>query len=66
MVTNKAASIHEILTLVLLIRKFISLNWHVDVNNVWREGNKSFDWLANYSIMLNSLKMNVLETSPLC
>lgn len=66
MVTNNYASINEISTQVLLICKFISLNWHVKVNNVWREGSKSFDRLANYIITLNSTKTNVLETSPLC
>jgi len=66
MVTNNYASINEISTLVLVICKFIYLNWHIKVNNIWCEGNKSFDRLANYIITQNSTKTNVLETSPLC
>jgi len=44
------------------IRKFLNLSWTVQVNHTLREGNRSADWLANYSILMDSINFNLLET----
>jgi hypothetical protein len=41
-----------------------NMNWHVQFNHTWREGNRSADWLANFSLTLNSLDLHVLGSPP--
>ncbi|PNX95042.1 ribonuclease H [Trifolium pratense] len=64
MVTGNYNDNRNIPTLVRRIRDLTNLNWHVQINHTWREGNKSADWLANYSLTLNSFDLHVLETPP--
>jgi hypothetical protein len=33
----------------------------VYINHTWREGNRSADWLANFSLSLTSFNLHVLE-----
>jgi hypothetical protein len=42
------------------IRDLTNMNWHVQINHTWREGNKY--WIVNYSLKLNSFDLHVLET----
>ncbi|GAU44619.1 hypothetical protein TSUD_378970 [Trifolium subterraneum] len=63
-VTGNCNVNENIPTLVRRIRDLTSMNWHVQINHTWREENKSADWLANYSLTLNSFDLHVLETPP--
>jgi hypothetical protein len=36
--------------------------WQVEINHTWREGNKSVDWLANFSLALNFFDLYVIKT----
>jgi hypothetical protein len=40
------------------------MNWLVQFNHTWREGNRSVDWLANFSLNLNSYDLHVLGAPP--
>jgi len=51
-------------TLVHRIQELLKLNWHMHFNHTWREGNRSADWLANFSFSLNSFEIYVMETPP--
>jgi len=51
-------------TLVKRIRQLLSLSWTVKITHTWREGNKSADWLANFSISMDSLDFHILENPP--
>ncbi|GAU34538.1 hypothetical protein TSUD_219210 [Trifolium subterraneum] len=62
MVTGNCNVNGNIPTLLKRIRDLINMNWDVQINHTWREGNKSADWLANYSLTLNSFDLHVLET----
>lgn len=44
-----------ILTLVQRIQKFLNFSWTVQVNRTLREGNISANWLANISILMDSM-----------
>ncbi|GAU26504.1 hypothetical protein TSUD_361370 [Trifolium subterraneum] len=64
MVTKQCNVNGNIPTLVKRIHDLKNMNWHVQFNHTWREGNRSADWLANFSLTLNSYDMQVLETPP--
>ncbi|GAU15867.1 hypothetical protein TSUD_40880 [Trifolium subterraneum] len=64
MVTGNCTMNGSIPTLVRRIRDLKSMNWQVHINHTWREGNKSTDWLANFSLSLNSFELHVLEAPP--
>jgi hypothetical protein len=49
-------------TLVHCIQGFLKLNWQMHFNHTWREGNRSVDWLANFSFSLDSFNIYVIET----
>jgi hypothetical protein len=49
-------------TLVRRIQELLKLNWQVFFNHTWREGNRSADWLANFSFSLDSFNTYVMET----
>jgi len=51
-------------TLVKRIQQLLSLSWTVKITHTWREGNKSTDWLANFSISMDSLDFHILENPP--
>ena len=51
-------------TLVRRIRQLLSLSQTVKITHTWREGNKSADWLANFSISMYSLDFHILENPP--
>jgi hypothetical protein len=36
----------------------------MQINHTWREGNRTADWLANFSIYVNHLNLIILETPP--
>jgi len=38
------------------------MNWHMQINNTWREGNRAADWLINFSLTLNVFDFHVMET----
>jgi hypothetical protein len=54
----------RIFLLIRRIRDLTNMNCHYQINHIWREGNKSTDWLAAYSLTLNSFDLHVLETPP--
>ncbi|XP_045831229.1 uncharacterized protein LOC123922567 [Trifolium pratense] len=64
MVTGNCNVNDNIPTLVRRIRDLTNMNWHVQINHTWHEGNKSAYRLANYSLTLNSFDLHVLETPP--
>ncbi|GAU49093.1 hypothetical protein TSUD_137780 [Trifolium subterraneum] len=49
-------------TLVVRIRNLLALSWQVILSHTWHEGNRSTDWLANFSYSLDSFDIHVLET----
>jgi ribonuclease HI len=49
----------------LVRRKLFSLSWTVHINHTWRGGNRSVDWLANFSISSDSMDFYILETPPI-
>jgi ribonuclease HI len=49
-------------TLVRRIQELLKLNWQVFFNHIWREGNRSADWLANFNFSLNFFNTYVMET----
>lgn len=51
-------------TLMRRIQELLKLNWQVDFNHTWREGNKSADWLANLSFSMDSFNIHVMDTPP--
>ncbi|PNX96857.1 receptor-like kinase [Trifolium pratense] len=62
MVTEKCNVNGNISTLIKRIHDLKNMNWHVYFNHTWREENRSADWLANFSLTLNSYELRVLET----
>ncbi|CAJ2669285.1 unnamed protein product [Trifolium pratense] len=64
MVTGNCNVNGNIPTLIKRIRDLKNMNWHVQFNHTWREGNRSADWLANFSLTLNSFDLHVLESPP--
>jgi len=44
------------------IRNILDGGWHVEIHHTWREGNRSANWLANFSLTMNSWDFVVLET----
>ena len=42
----------------------LSLDWQVQVLHTLREGNQSADWLANYSLSLDSYCYSMVESPP--
>jgi len=64
MISDKFKFNGNIPILVQRIRKLLRMEWHVKINHTWREGNRSADWLANFSISVNHLNLIILETPP--
>jgi ribonuclease HI len=62
MITGKVKINGNPPTLVRRIQELLKLNWQVLFNHTWREGNRSADWLANFSFSLNSFNTYVMET----
>jgi uncharacterized protein (UPF0261 family) len=50
--------------LVRRIHNFLALDWQVQVRHTWREGNRSADWLANYSLLMSSFDCSIVESPP--
>jgi hypothetical protein len=50
--------------LIRRIQELLKLNWQVHFNHTWREGNKSADWLANFSFSLDFFNTHIMETPP--
>jgi hypothetical protein len=61
MVTGNCNSKGDIPTLIRCIRDLKNMNWQVQMNHTWREGNGSTDWPTNFTLTLNSLNLHVLE-----
>jgi len=51
-------------TFVKRIRQLLSLSLTVKIIHTWREGNRSADWLVNFSISMDSLDFHILENPP--
>jgi hypothetical protein len=64
MITDNCEFSGNISMLVWRIRKFLNLSWTVQINHTLREGNRSAVWLANFSISMDSMNFNLLETPP--
>ncbi|GAU23111.1 hypothetical protein TSUD_305580 [Trifolium subterraneum] len=64
MVTGNCKVNGRIPTLVRRIRDLKNLDWQVQINHTWREGNRPADWLANFSLTLNSFDLHTYETPP--
>ncbi|GAU49481.1 hypothetical protein TSUD_286190 [Trifolium subterraneum] len=64
MVTGNCMVNGRIPTLVKRIHDLKNLDWQVQMNHTWREGNKPADWLANFSLTLNSFDLHTYETPP--
>ena len=54
MVTNNCKINGTIPSLVQRIQEILRREWHTQVIHTWREGNRCADWLANFSLYLNS------------
>ena len=64
MITGNCNINGSVPTLIRRIREFKNMNWHVQINHTWREGNRAADWLANFSLTLNAFDFHVIETPP--
>jgi len=64
MVTGKCNINGNVPTLIRRIRDLKNMSWQVQINHIWREGNRSADWLANFSLSLDSFDLHVIETPP--
>jgi len=64
MVTGKCNINGNVPTLIRRIRDLKNMSWQVQINHIWREGNRSVDWLANFSLSLDSFDLHVIETPP--
>ena len=51
-------------SLVRRIQEILQRDWHTQVIHTLQEGNKCADWLANFSLSLNSWNLVVLESPP--
>ena len=40
------------------------MSWQVQINQICREVNRSAEWLANFSLSLDSFNLHVIETPP--
>ena len=65
MISDKFKFNGNIPILVQRIRKLLRMDWHVKINHTLHEGNRSADWLANFSIFVNHLNLIILETPPM-
>jgi len=50
--------------LVDMITENCNFSGTVKITHTWREGNRSADWLTNFSISMDSLDFHILETPP--
>ncbi|GAU45178.1 hypothetical protein TSUD_178710 [Trifolium subterraneum] len=64
MITGNCTIGGVIPTLVRRIRNLLALDWQVQVRHTWREGNRSADWLANYSLSMDSFSCSIVESPP--
>jgi ribonuclease HI len=64
MVTNNCKINGTIPSLVQRIQEILRREWHTQVIHTWREGNRCADWLANFSLSLNSWNLVALESPP--
>ena len=64
MVTNNCKMNGTTLVLIRRIQNILNRNWWIQVHHTLREGNISADWLANFSLTMNSWNFILLETSP--
>jgi ribonuclease HI len=64
MVTNNCKINGTIPSLVRRIQEILQRDWHTQVIHTWREGNRCADWLANFSLSLDSWNLVVLESPP--
>jgi len=64
MVTNNCKINGTIPSFVQRIQDILRREWHTQVIHTWREGNRCADWLANFSLSLNSWNLVVLKSPP--
>jgi hypothetical protein len=63
-VTNNYKFSGVVPTLVQRIQNLLALDWRVQFRHTWREGNRCVDWLANFSLSLDSFVCARMETPP--
>jgi ribonuclease HI len=64
MVTNNCKTNGTTPSLMRRIRNLLDRSWHVEIHHTWWEGNRSADWLANFSLTMDSWDFVVLKTPP--
>jgi ribonuclease HI len=64
MITYKCNLGGTIPILMKRIHNLLSLDWQVQVVHTLPEGNRSADWLANYSLSSYSYRCSVVESPP--
>jgi len=62
MITNNCKMNGTTLVLIRRIQNILNRNWRIQVHQTFREGNRNADWLANFSLTMNSWNFILLET----
>jgi len=62
MITNNCKMNGTTLVLIRRIQNILNRNWKIQVHHTLREGNRSVDWLANFSLTMDSWNLILLET----
>jgi len=62
MVANNCKISGTIPSMIRRIQEILQRYWHTQVIHTWREGNRCADWLANFSLSLDSWNLVVLES----
>ncbi|GAU32767.1 hypothetical protein TSUD_323350 [Trifolium subterraneum] len=64
MVTNKCNIKGHTPSLIWRIQEFMQKDWQIRFVHTWREGNRSADWLANFSLTSSSWNPVIMESPP--
>lgn len=51
--------------LIRRIEELLNMNWQFSLKHMWREDNRSIDWLANHSLNYSSFDVINLEDHPI-
>jgi len=63
-ITGKCNINGDVPTLIRLIHDLKNMSWRVQINHTWRDGNISTNWLANFSLFLDTFDLHMIETPP--
>ena len=63
-VTDKYKFSGVVPTLVQRIQNILTLDWRVQYCHIWKEDNRCADWLANFSLSLDSFVCARMKTLP--